>query len=80
MCKPQAAKPLTVDSARCPRTIRSGNRSITRTRWRQRGVRNVRLALLCQQVCAKAGRRAKPSVGIIDSQPVKTVSKGAVRI
>ena len=37
-------------------------------------------ALLRQQVHAKAGRRAKPSVAIIDSQSVKTVSKGAARI
>ena len=33
-------------------------------------------ALLRQQVHAKAGRRAKLSVVIIDSQSVKTVSKG----
>ncbi len=44
--------------------------------WRQRGVRNVRLALLRQQVRAKAGKRSKPSVTIIDSQSVKAVSKG----
>ena len=29
MCRPRAAKPLTVDSARCPRTTRFGNRSAT---------------------------------------------------
>ena len=37
---------------------------------------DVLLALLRQQVRAKAGRRTKPSVTIIDSQSVKTVSKG----
>ena len=42
----------------------------TFARWRQRGVWDVLLALLRQQV------RAKPSVAIIDSQSVKTVSKG----
>ena len=41
----------------------------TFARWRQRGVRNALLALLRQQV------RAKPSVAIIDSQSLKTVSK-----
>jgi transposase IS4 family protein len=28
--------------------------------WRQRGVRNARLALLCLRVRAKAGRRIQP--------------------
>ena len=42
----------------------------------QRGVWDVLLALLRQQVRAKAGRRARPSAAIIDSQSVKTVSKG----
>ena len=37
-------------------------------------------ALLHQQVRAKAGRRTGPSVTIIDSQSVKTISKGAARI
>ena len=37
-------------------------------------------ALLRHQVRAKAGRRTKPSVTIIDSQSVKTISKGAARI
>ena len=38
-------------------------------------------ALLRHQVRAKAGRRTKPSVAIIDSQSVKTISKrGAARI
>ena len=37
-------------------------------------------ALLRHQVRAKAGRRAKLSVTIIDSQSVKTISKGAARI
>ena len=45
-------------------------------RWRQRGVRNARLALLRLRVRAKAGRRSKPSVAIIDFQSVKAVSKG----
>ena len=48
----------------------------TFARWRQRGVWDVLLALLRQQVRAKAGRRARPSAAIIDSQSVKTVSKG----
>ena len=48
----------------------------TFARWRQRGVRNALLALLRQQVRAKAGRRARPGAAIIDSQSVKTVSKG----
>ena len=48
----------------------------TFARWYQRGVRDVLLALLRQQVRAKAGRRSKPSVAIIDSQSVKAVSKG----
>ena len=48
----------------------------TFARWRQRGVWDVLLALLRQQVRAKAGRRARPSTAIIDSQSVKTVSKG----
>jgi len=39
-------------------------------------VRNALLALLRQQVRAKAGRRARPGAAIIDSQSVKTVSKG----
>ena len=39
---------------------------------------DVLLALLRQQVRAKAGRRARPSAAaIIDSQSVKTVSKGS---
>mgnify|MGYP000882413037 CR=1 FL=1 len=50
----------------------------TFARWCQRGVRDVLLALLRQQVRAK-GRRSKPSVAIIDSQSVKTVSKGGQR-
>ena len=41
----------------------------TSARWRQRGVWDALLALLRQQV------RAKPSVAIIDSQSLKTVSK-----
>ncbi len=41
----------------------------TFARWRQRGVWDALLALLRQQV------RAKPSVAIIDSQSLKTVSK-----
>ena len=48
----------------------------TFARWRRRGVRDVLLALLRQQVRAKAGRQARPSTAIIDSQSVKTVSKG----
>ena len=44
--------------------------------WRQRGVWDVLLALLRRQVRAKAGRRAKSSAAVIDSQSVKTVSKG----
>ena len=51
----------------------------TFARWRQRGVWDVLLALLRQQVRAKAGRRARPSAAIIDSQSVKTVSKGGQR-
>ena len=48
----------------------------TFARWRQRGVWDVLLALLRQQVRAKAGRRARPSAAIIDAQSIKTVSKG----
>ena len=48
----------------------------TFARWRQRGVWDVLLALLRQQVRAKAGRWARPSAAIIDSQSIKTVSKG----
>ena len=39
----------------------------------------LRDVLLRQQVRAKAGRRTKPSVTIIDSQSVKTISKGGQR-
>ena len=40
----------------------------TFARWRRRGVRDVLLVLLRQQVRARAGRQARPSAAIIDSQ------------
>jgi len=45
-------------------------------RWRQRGVWDKLLAALRGQLRQARGRNAQPSVAIIDSQSVKTVSKG----
>lgn len=48
----------------------------TFARWRKRGVWDALLVALRQQVRTKAGKQATPSVAIMDSQSVKTVSKG----
>ena len=48
----------------------------TFARWRKRGVWDMLLVLLRQQVRTQAGKKTAPGVVIIDSQSVKTVSKG----
>ena len=60
-CKPPAAKPLTVDSARCPRTTRLGNRSATPL---PAGA-SVACGMRCWRCCASkcAPRRAGGQAG-----------------
>ena len=63
--------------ARCPKDYPPWKQVYnTSARWRQRGVWDVLLALLRQQVCIKACKHVDPSVAIIDAQSVKTVLKG----
>lgn len=71
MCKPSAAQPLAADSALCSKT---GDRSATPSTADARAACGIRC---CANRCAP--RRAgglSPNVAIIDSQPVKTISKG----
>jgi hypothetical protein len=50
------------------------------TYWRKRGVWQVWVTALREDLRGRAGRQPRPSVAIIDSQSVKTVSKGAAWI
>lgn len=45
-------------------------------RWRERGVWQTLVKALREDLRVRAGRQATPSVAIIDSQSVKTASKG----
>lgn len=45
-------------------------------RWRERGVWQTLVTALREDLRVRAGRQATPSVAIIDSQSVKTASKG----
>lgn len=71
MCKPSAAQPLAADSALCSKT---GDRSATPSTADARAACGIRC---CANRCApwRAGGLS-PNVAIIDSQPVKTISKG----
>jgi len=49
-------------------------------RWREKGLWQNLNAALRTHLRVKAGRNAAPGAAIIDSQSVKTVSKGAARV